>query len=135
MTELYMLDTDICAFVLRRSSPSLLERLQATPLVQQAMSVVTYAELLFGIQLSMKKKANQAAVDALVHHLAVLDWPQEAARHYAEIRADLKKKGTMIGSNDLLIAAHARSLDATVVTNNIKDFGRVKGLKVENWMG
>lgn len=135
MTELYMLDTDICAFVLRRSSPSLLKRLQATPLVQQAMSVVTYAELLFGIQLSMKKKANQAAVDALVHHLAVLDWPQEAAKHYAEIRADLKKKGTMIGSNDLLIAAHARSLDATVVTNNIKDFGRVKGLKVENWMG
>lgn len=130
-----MLDTDICAFVLRRSSPSLLKRLQATPLVQQAMSVVTYAELLFGIQLSMKKKANQAAVDALVHHLAVLDWPQEAAKHYAEIRADLKKKGTMIGSNDLLIAAHARSLDATVVTNNIKDFGRVKGLKVENWMG
>jgi tRNA(fMet)-specific endonuclease VapC len=135
MTELYMLDTDICAFVLRRSSPSLLKRLQATPLVQQAMSVVTYAELLFGIQLSMKKKANQAAVDALVHHLAVLDWPQEAAKHYAKIRADLKKKGTMIGSNDLLIAAHARSLDATVVTNNIKDFGRVKGLKVENWMG
>ncbi|MDB5820280.1 MAG: hypothetical protein JWQ11_3920 [Rhizobacter sp.] len=129
-----MLDTDICAFVLRRSSPSLLKRLQATPLAQQVMSVVTYAELLFGIQLSMKKKANQTAVDALVHHLAVLDWPREAAKHYAEIRADLKKKATMIGSNDLLIAANARSLDSTVVTNNTKDFSRIKGLKIDNWM-
>ena len=134
MSVLYMLDTDTCAFILRRSSDALLARIQAVPVVQQAMSVVTYAELLYGVQVSSKKKANQAAVDALARHVAVLAWPQEAARHYAQIRADLKKKGSMIGANDLLIAAHARSLGAIVVTNNTKDFARVRELKIENWM-
>ena len=134
MSGLYLLDTDICAFVLRRSSAALLERIQSVPLAQQAISVVTYAELLYGVQVSSKKKANQEALDALVRHLALLDWSPAAARHYAEIRADLKKKGAMIGANDLMIAAHARSLAAIVVTNNIKDFGRIKGLAVENWM-
>ena len=129
-----MLDTDICAFILRRSSDALMARIEAVPLRQQVMSVMTYAELLYGVQLSSKKKANQAAVDALSRHVAVLQWPQEAAGHYAEVRADLKKKGSMIGANDLLIAAHARSLGAIVVTNNTKDFARVKGLRIENWM-
>ena len=73
-------------------------------------------------------------MDALVRHLTVIDWSRDAADHYAEIRADLKRKGQLIGSNDLLIGAHARSLGAVVVTNNVKDFGRVKGLEVENWM-
>ena len=129
-----MLDTDTCAFILRRTSDTLLVRIQEVPLRQQAMSVVTYAELLYGVQLSSKKKANQDAVDLLSRHLAILDWSSDAAQHYAEIRADLKKKGAMVGANDLMIAAHARSVDATVVTNNTKDFGRVKGLKIENWM-
>ena len=134
MSDLYMLDTDTCAFVLRRSSDTLLARIQSVPMMQQVMSVVTYAELLYGVQLSSKKKANQAAVDALARHLAVLDWPQDAAGHYAQIRADLKRRGAMIGANDLLIAAHARSLGAIVVTNNTKDFARVKGLAIDNWM-
>lgn len=134
MSELYMLDTDTCVFVLRRSSEALLVRLQAVPVAQQVISVVTHTELLYGAQVSSKKKANLAAVESLVRHLAVLDWPRNAAVHYAEIRAALKKKGSMIGANDLMIAAHARSLGATVVTNNTKDFARVKGLEVENWM-
>jgi len=134
MSSLYVLDTDTCAFVLRRSSAVLLDRIQSVPLMQQAISVVTYAELLYGVQVSSKKKANQEAVDALVRHLRVLEWSQDAAWHYAEIRADLKKKGSMIGANDLMIAAHARSLAAIVVTNNVKDFERVKGLRVENWI-
>jgi tRNA(fMet)-specific endonuclease VapC len=134
MSDLYMLDTDICAFILRRSSDELMEHIQSVPMHQQVMSVVTYAELLYSVQVSSKKKSNQAAVDALARHLTPLEWPEEAARHYAEIRADLKRKGSMIGANDLMIAAHARSLGAVIVTNNIKDFARVKGLKVENWM-
>ncbi len=134
MTRLYMLDTDTCAFILRRSSPTLLERIQAVPLQQQAVSMITLAELLHGVQVSSQKKANRAAVDALVRHLTVIDWSRDAADHYAEIRADLKRKGQLIGSNDLLISAHARSLGAVVVTNNVKDFGRVKGLEVENWL-
>jgi tRNA(fMet)-specific endonuclease VapC len=133
MSIVYMLDRDTCAFILRRSSPTLLERIQAVPLQQQLVSVITLAELLYGVQVSSKKKANRAAVDVLMRHLAVIEWSREAAEHYSEIRAELKKKGQLIGSNDLLIAAHARSLGAVVVTNNVKDFGRVKGLKVENW--
>jgi tRNA(fMet)-specific endonuclease VapC len=132
--SLYMLDTDTCAFILRRSSPTLLARVQTVPLQQQAVSVITLAELLYGVQVSSKKKANRASVDELMRHLTVVEWSREAAEHYAEIRADLKKKGQLIGSNDLLIAAHARSTGAVVVTNNVNDFGRVKGLEVENWM-
>ena len=134
MSDLYMLDTDTCAFVLRRSSDALLAHIESVPVALQVMSVVTFAELLYGVQLSSKKRMNQAAVDTLTRHLAILEWSQDAAKHYAEIRADLKKKGSMIGANDLMIAAHARSLAATVVTNNTRDFARVKGLKIENWM-
>jgi tRNA(fMet)-specific endonuclease VapC len=134
MSGLYMLDTDTCAFILRRSSSVLLDRIQAVPLRQQAMSVITLAELLYGVQLSSRKKANRAGVDALVRHLAVMDWTLNAAEHYAEVRADLTKAGQLIGANDLFIAAHARSVGATLVTNNVKDFGRVRRLKVENWM-
>ena len=134
MSQIYMLDTDTCAFILRKSSPVLLERIQLVPLQQQSMSVITLAELLYGVQVSSKKKMNREGVDALVRHVNVLDWTNVAAEHYAEIRADLKKKGQIIGSNDLLIAAHARSLGAIIVTNNVKDFRRVKGLQLENWM-
>jgi tRNA(fMet)-specific endonuclease VapC len=87
-----------------------------------------------GVQVSSKKKANRAAVDDLMRHLTVVDGSRDAAEHHAEIRADLKKKGQPIGSNELLIAAPALSTGAVVVTNNVTDFGRVKGLEVENWM-
>ena len=130
----YMLDTDTCAFILRKTSQLLLDRIQTVPLHQQCMSVVTLAELLYGVQVSSKKKANREAVDLLVRHVRVLDWSPDAAEHYAVIRADLKKKGQQLGANDLMIAAHARSVDAVIVTNNVKDFCRVKGLALENWM-
>lgn len=95
---------------------------------------MTYMELEYGVLASAtaKRKQNQKVLDELSKHLAVLDWPQAAARHCAEIRADLKKRGSQLGAADLMIAAHARSIDAVVVTNNLKDFGRVKGLRVEN---
>jgi len=130
----YMLDTDICIFITRKSVPSLLERIESVPLERQCISVVTLAELLYGVQVSSKKKANQEVVDLFAQHIEVLEWTPDAAKHYAEIRADLKKKGQQLGANDLMIAAHARSIGAVIVTNNVKDFGRVKGLKLENWM-
>ena len=130
-----MLDTDTCAFILRRTSQKLLDRIQTVSLDRQSMSVVTLAELLYGVQVSARKKANRVAVDALVRHVAVLDWSRAAAEHYADVRADLKKRGQLIGANDLLIAAHARSVGATIVTNNVKDFRRVRQLSAENWMG
>jgi tRNA(fMet)-specific endonuclease VapC len=132
---LYMLDTDTCIFLMRGEHPTLAAHAQSIPLQQQVMSAVTFAELTYGVQASAaaKRKQNQAVLDSLALHLAVLDWPQEAARHYAEIRFDLKKRGAQLGAADLMIAAHALTLGAAVVTNNVKDFGRVKGLKVENW--
>ena len=130
----YMLGTDTCIFITRKSKPALLARIASVPLAQQCISVVTLAEMLHGVQLSSNQIANQQAVDLFVQHLEVLHWTPEAAKHYAEIRADLKKLGQQIGSNDLMIAAHARSLGAVIVTNNVKDFGRVQGLKLENWL-
>jgi tRNA(fMet)-specific endonuclease VapC len=111
-----------------------LQRIQSVPLLQQGMSVIILAELHNGVQMSSKKKATSEAVHVLTQHLTVHDWARDAAVHHAEIRADLKKKGQLIGANDRLIAAHARSLSAIVVTNNVKDFARVKGLAIENWM-
>lgn len=130
-----MLDTDICIFLMRGESPTLTERVQKMPLQQQVMSVVTLAELTYGVQASAaaKRKQNQAVLDQLALHLAVLDWPREAAQHYAEIRLDLKKRDAQLGAADLMIAAHARAIGAVVVSNNTKDFGRVKSLQVENW--
>lgn len=132
---LYMLDTDTCIFLMRGDMPALAAKVQAVPLQQQVMSAVTFAELTYGVQASAaaKRKQNQGVLDSLALHLAVLDWPQDAAQHYAEIRVDLKKRGAQLGAADLMIAAHARALGAIVVTNNTKDFGRVKGLQVENW--
>ena len=128
---LFMLDTDTCIFLMRGDSPALAAKAQSVPLQQQVMSAVTFAELSYGVQVSAaaKRKQNQSVLDSLVLHLAVLDWPQDAAKHYAEIRTDLKKRGAA----DLMIAAHARAMGAIVVTNNVKDFERVKGLVVENW--
>ena len=133
--RLFMLDTDTCIFLMRGDSPALAAKVQSVPLQQQVMSAVTFAELTYGVQVSAaaKRKQNQSVLDSLVLHLAVLDWPQDAAKHYAEIRADLKKRGAQLGAADLMIAAHARAMGAIVVTNNIKDFDRVKGLEVENW--
>lgn len=133
--QLFMLDTDSCVFLMRGASSELAAKAQSVPLQQQVMSAVTFAELTYGVQASAaaKRKQNQAVLDSLALHLAVLDWPQEAAQRYAEIRADLKKRGAQLGAADLMIAAHARALGAVIVTNNVKDFGRVKGLQVENW--
>jgi len=134
-SQLFMLDTDTCIFLMRGESPALAAKVQSVPLQQQVMSAVTFAELTYGVQASAaaKRKQNQSVLDSLVLHLAVLDWPQDAAKDYAEIRADLKKRGAQLGAADLMIAAHARTMGAIVVTNNVKDFERVKGLQVENW--
>jgi tRNA(fMet)-specific endonuclease VapC len=95
--------------------------------------VVTLAELLYGVRLSSKPRQNREALSDFVRHVSVLDWPEHAAEHYADIRAHLHRKGQMIGANDLMIAAHARSTSAVLVTNNEREFRCVPGLKVENW--
>jgi tRNA(fMet)-specific endonuclease VapC len=131
--QLYLFDTDICSYIMRRSHPHLLHRLQTVNLETIAISVVTEAELLYGIKLSNKPRLTRAAFEGFIKHVAVLDWTRLAAEHYADIRADLHKRGCIIGANDLMIAAQARSLNAAVVTNNVREFRRVKGITIENW--
>lgn len=129
----YMLDTDTCSYIMKRSSPPVLRRLRDVPVNDVCMSVITKSELLYGVEVSPRRSQDLAALAALLPYVEVLDFPDDAARHYAEIRADLKKRGALIGANDLLIAAHARSLGLKLVTNNTAEFGRVKGLAIENW--
>ena len=129
----YMLDTDTCSYIMKRSHPMVLKRLQAVPVSDVCMSVITKAELLYGVEVSPRRSQDAAALAAFLPYVEALDFEDGSALHYAEIRADLKKRGALIGANDLLIAAHARSLDLRLVTNNTAEFERVHGLAIENW--
>ena len=129
----YMLDTDISSYIMKRSHDSVLRKLQKVQIGVVCISVITKSELLFGVAVSPRQQQDHAALDEYLRHVEVLDFSDEAALHYAQIRAALKARGTMIGANDLFIAAHARSLDLTLVTNNVGEFGRVQDLKIENW--
>ena len=130
---LYMLDTDTCSYIMKRSNQTVVRRLRAVPVTDVCMSVITKSELLYGVEVSPRRDQDATALQAFLPHLEVLEFPEDAATHYAQIRADLKKRGQMIGANDLFIAAHARSLGLRLVTNNTAEFGRVKGLTLENW--
>jgi tRNA(fMet)-specific endonuclease VapC len=129
----YMLDTDTCSYIMKRSNDAVLKRLQEVPVRDVCISVITKSELLFGVEMSPLREQDEAALSAFLRYVEVLDFPDQASLHYARIRADLKTQGTMIGANDLLIAAHARSLGLTLVTNNTREFARVRDLMIENW--
>ena len=129
----YMLDTDTCSYIMKRSSDEVLKRLAKVPVSDVCISVITKSELLFGVEMSPRRRQDQAALNAFLGYIEVLDFPDTASLHYAQIRADLKNAGTMIGANDLLIAAHARSLGLILVTNNMREFARVPKLTIENW--
>jgi tRNA(fMet)-specific endonuclease VapC len=130
---LYMLDTDIASYIMKRSNQAAVRRLQAVTVSAVCISAIAKSELMLGIELSPRRQKDQAVLAAFLQYCQVLDYPAEAAEDYGQIRADLKQRGTMIGANDLLIAAHARSLGLTLVTNNTREFCRVQGLKLENW--
>jgi len=131
--SLYMLDTDTCSYIMRRSNDAVLKRLQKLPVSDVCISVITKSELLFGVEISPHRQQDEVALNAFLRYVEVLDFHDAASVHYAKLRADLKKLGTMIGANDLFIAAHARSLGLTLVTNNTREFGRVRDLVIENW--
>jgi tRNA(fMet)-specific endonuclease VapC len=130
---LYMLDTDTCSYIMKRSNDAVLKRLQKVPVSDVCISVITKSELLFGVEVSPRRRQDASALSAFLGYVEVLDFPDAASLHYAKIRAGLKTLGTMIGANDLFIAAHARSLGLTLVTNNTREFGRVPKLVIENW--
>jgi tRNA(fMet)-specific endonuclease VapC len=129
----YMLDTDTCSYIMKRSNQAVLKRLQQLAVSDVCISVISKAELMYGVELSPRRPQDEMALNAFLRHVEVLEFPDGAALHYAQIRADLKVRGEMIGANDLFIAAHALSLGLTVVTNSTREFGRVRDLVVENW--
>ncbi|HEY2861134.1 MAG TPA: type II toxin-antitoxin system VapC family toxin [Terracidiphilus sp.] len=128
-----MLDTDISCYSMKGSNSAVLDRLRRTPVADVCISAITKCELMFGVQTSPRQNRDQARLEQFLRYVEALDFPQQAALHYSQIRADLKTRGEMIGSNDILIAAHARLLDLTLVTDNTREFTRVPGLKIENW--
>ena len=129
----YMLDTDTCSYIMKRSHPTVLKRLEAVPVGNVCMSVITKAELLYGVEVSPRRAQDASALAAFLPYVEAMDFTEKAALHYAEIRADLKRRGALIGANDLFIAAHARALRLTLVTNNIIEFERISGLAIGNW--
>ena len=128
-----MLDTDTCSYIMKRSNQAVVKRLRAVTVTDICISVITKSELLYGVEVSPRRMEDATALQAFLPHVEVLEFRDDAAMHYAQIRADLKKRGRMIGANDLLIAAHARSLGFALVTNNTAEFRRVRGLTIENW--
>jgi tRNA(fMet)-specific endonuclease VapC len=130
----FMLDTDTCSDIMKRSHPLVLKRLQSVSVEDVCMSVVTKAELLYGVEVSPRHTQDAVALAAFLPYVEAMEFDDDAALHFAEIRADLKTRGALIGASDLLIAAHARALRLVLVTNNTAEFERVPNLKLENWL-
>ena len=131
---MYMLDTNICIYVLKNHSDKLRHKFKA--IKELCISSVTYGELCFGIENGNEhlREERWKQLDVFTQRLLIDPWDEQSARHYGVIRATLKKEGTPIGNNDLLIAAHARSINAVLVTNNVREFNRVPNLTIENWL-
>lgn len=129
-----LLDTNICIYIIKQQPPAVLERFMGFAIGDVGISVVTLAELEYGVSKSRDVKRNRHALEQFIAPLEVARFDKEAAAAYGTIRAHLEQKGQPIGSMDLLIAAHARSLDVHLVTNNESEFKRVPGLRIENWV-
>jgi tRNA(fMet)-specific endonuclease VapC len=130
---MYMLDTDICIYIIKRKPKSVVKRLEKLRPGQLAMSAITFAELMNGAKKSQFVESNVGKLNNLAEVLEIKSFDKKAAICYGDVRSKLEKKGEIIGGNDLLIAAHALSLDYILVTNNEKEFKRVEGLRLENW--
>jgi len=129
----YMLDTNICIYVIKTYPPDLLERFNLLA-EQLCMSAITLAELHYGAGKSERRLQNLQAIEHFSARLDVLPFSEKAAAHYGQVRAELERAGTPIGPHDMLIGAHARSEGLIVVTNNRREFDRIPGLRVENWV-
>ena len=129
----HMLDTNICIYIIRKKLDGILRRLQRRRVSDIGVSAITLSELEYGVAKSTKPQQNKLALAEFLAPIEILPYDDMAAQQYGELRADLERKGTPIGSLDMLIAAHALSLKCVLVTNNEIEFRRVPGLKVENW--
>jgi tRNA(fMet)-specific endonuclease VapC len=133
MALAYLLDTNIVIYLRMKRPQAVAQRILALESGEAGFSIITLGELRFGIEKSADPRAGERQLTELTELIPVVGLPESTAAHYGEIRADLEKQGRKIGNNDLWIAAHAKALGLTLVTNNEKEFKRVRGLTVENW--
>jgi tRNA(fMet)-specific endonuclease VapC len=129
----YMLDTNICIYVMKNYPAKLRERFNRLA-EQLCMSGITLGELYYGAEKSARRLENLQAIEHFSARLEVLPFPARAAAHYGQIRAELERRGKPVGAHDMLIGAHARAEGLIVVTNNAREFRRMAGIRVENWV-
>lgn len=130
----YILDTNICIYIIKQKPQSVLKKFSTLKPGTVAMSLITHAELMYGAERSQSRQASHDRLLELTTLIPVLSLEATVAEHYADIRARLSLQGALIGNNDLWIAAHARALNKVLVTNNLREFERVEGLRLENWV-
>ena len=128
-----MLDTNICIYAIKHKPPEVIKNFLSHDPDDLCISSITYAELMHGVEKSMAIEKNRVAITMFLSPISILDFDVYAAEEYGRIRADLERKGTPIGPMDMLIAAHAKSEDLILVTNNTREFERVNDLTVEDW--
>jgi|SRR5271166_5809236 len=133
MEARYLLDTNICIYIRQKRPEEVLRRFRKLRPGEAALSVITYGELLYGAAKSAHRVAAMERLRELIQLLPALALPEAAGEAYGAIRSELELKGEMIGNNDLWIAAHAMAAELVLVTNNEREFRRVRGLKVQNW--
>jgi tRNA(fMet)-specific endonuclease VapC len=130
----YLLDTDICSYVIKRKHLELLSKIRAGLVNEEiAISAITRGELLYGLEILPNATTFKFAVLAFLDYIPCLEWPVAAADHYAKLRGSQKMTGNHVGYMDTLIACHALAENLILVTNNERDFARIPGLKIENW--
>ena len=129
-----MLDTNICIYAINHKPMYLVEKLREHYNDDFCISSITFSELMYGITKSKYVEKNKVALSLFLSNIRIIDFDAKAAEEYGIIRTDLEKQGTPIGSFDMLIAAHAKADNYILVTNNEREFKRIKGLKVENWI-
>ena len=128
-----MLDTNICIYLIKEHPPSVIERFSSHAVGDIGISVITLAELEYGVSKSSRPARNREALEQFISPLEVAPFDRRATAVYGRLRTTLEKKGQAIGSMDLLIAAQALSLEVPLITHNLREFGRVPGLRVEDW--
>jgi len=128
-----MLDTNICIYIIREKPIKVLKKLRTFDVTDIAISAITHSELEYGVAKSSRRKDNLEALNKFLSPVEIVPYDDKAAAYYGEIRNYLEKKGAIVGAMDMLIGAHAKSIPVTLVTNNLREFKKIPGLRAENW--
>jgi len=131
---MYLIDTNICIYIMNEYPPEVIQKFREIGVGNICISSITVSELQYGVHKSKQIKKNRKRLDEFLSPFEIISYDESASKHYGQIRSYLEKQGNLIGPLDMLIAAHALSENLTLITNNEKEFKRVKSLKVENWV-